>query len=300
MCVAAFGLSALLASAAGAQRPPAGFEVASVRANRSGAMLQVLPTLQPGGRVFALNLPLREFIRAAYGLQDNQLVITSPLADARFDLEARAGATATRDQAVEMLRALLAERFGLKTHGEMRQLPVYTLERVNATRLGPQIKLSGTECAPLAFPSGSGAPPPPPPPAALAGTPLGPRETWAECPSMFFPGGWSLRSMSMQAFAVALERLVRRTVIDRTGLAGVFDLDLTYVPEILEAPLPGGNVGVAAGGPVDGPSGSAPPAQRTGPSLFTALRDQLHLRLEPGRTPVDVLVIDRVQPPTDN
>jgi uncharacterized protein (TIGR03435 family) len=293
------GLLVLLVSLAGAQQP-AGmiFEVASVKANHTGAPLQILPTLQPGGRVFAINLPLREFIRVAYGLRDNQLVLASPLGDARFDLEARAGAGATPEQAAAMLRALLVDRFGLKTHRETRQLPVYTLQRIDATRLGPQIRPSGTDCAPLSIPSGPAAPPPPPPaPASLSGSRLGPPEDGATCPSMFFPGTWSMRSMSMHAFALALERLVRRAVVDRTGMTGAFDFDIAYTPESFEVPFAGNVVG----GTVGGPEGFGPgPPPRTGPSVFTALRDQLGLRLEAGRAPVDVLVVDEVQQPTAN
>lgn len=293
------GCLVVIASLGAAQAPSnPTFEVASIKANRSGAPLQILPTLQPGGRVFAINLPLREFVQVAYGLRANQLILASPLAEARFDLEARAGATATPEQAAAMLRALLIDRFGLKTHAETRQRPVYTLERVNATRLGSQIRAAGPECAPLTIPSGPGAPPPPPPPPpSLAGSRLGPREDGAKCPSMFFPGTWSLRSMNMHAFALALERLVQRAVVDRTGLTGGFDLDLAYTPESFEVPFAGNVVG----GSVGGPEGFGPgPPQRTGPSIFTALRDQLGLRLESGRAPVDVLVIDRVEQPTED
>jgi uncharacterized protein (TIGR03435 family) len=114
---------------------------------------------------------------------------------------------------------------------------------------------------------------------------------------MFFPGAWSLRSISMNAFTLALERLVQRAVVDRTGLTGGFDLDLAYTPESFEVPFAGNVVG----GSVGGPEGFGPgPPQRTGPSVFTALRDQLGLRLEAGRAPVDVLVIDRVEQPTEN
>jgi uncharacterized protein (TIGR03435 family) len=295
----AFGFALLLSLTAAAQTPPkAMFEVASVKANRSGAPLQILPTLQPGGRVFAINLPLREFIQTAWGLRDNQVVFASPLADARFDLEARAGAGATPEQAAEMLRGLLIERFGLKTHGETRQLPVYTLHRITATRLGPQIRPSGPECAPLVIPDGPGAPPPPPPPPpSLSGSRLGLQENGATCPSMFFPGSWSIRSMTMHAFALVLERLVRRAVVDRTGMTAAFDFDIAYAPESFEIPFAGNVVG----GTVGGPEGFGPGApQRTGPSVFTALRDQLGLRLEAGRAPVDVLVVDDVRQPTQN
>ena len=295
-------LVALVAATVSAQGPAEKFEVVSVRANKNNPPMIMLPTLQPGGRVFAVNLPLRELIRVAYGLRENQVILESPLANASFDLEARSGTGATREQATMMLRTLLAERFGFKAHPETRQLPVYKLERVSAERLGPKLRTSGKECALLEFPSGPGAPPPPPPPPpSMAGTPLGPREQWADCPSMFFPGGWSLRSMSMPALAVALERIVRRAVVDRTGLPGVFDIDITYTPEAFEVPFPGAAGRGIAGGPADGSAASpAPAGQQAGTPLFTALRDQLGLRLESDRAPVDVLVVDNVQQPTEN
>jgi uncharacterized protein (TIGR03435 family) len=292
----------LLAAAVSAQTPAAPtFEVVSVRANTANPPMIMLPTLQPGGRVFAVNLPLRELIRVAYGLRDNQVIIDSPLSNTSFVLEARAGTAATREQATMMLRALLADRFGFTAHPEIRQLPVYRLERVSADRLGPKLRASGKECAQIQFPGGPGAPPPPPPPPpSMAGTPLGPSEQWAECPSMFFPGGWSLRSMSMPALAIGLERFVRRAVVDRTGLTGVFDMDLTYTPEAFEMPFPAAAGRGIAGGPGDGLAISAPAGQQAGTPLFTALRDQLGLRLESDRGPVEVLVVDSVRQPSEN
>ena len=112
---------------------------------------------------------------------------------------------------------------------------------------------------------------------------------------MFFPGGMSVRAMDMVAFSSALERIVRRTVNDKTGLQGAFDFDLTYTPDTLEAPVGSG----ITGGPASGPPPPGP-ASQGGPSLFDALRDQLGLRLEGGRAPVDVVVVDHVQPPTEN
>jgi uncharacterized protein (TIGR03435 family) len=293
-------LVTLLAANLWAQSAPR-FEVASVRVNTSNPPMQVLPTLQPGGRVFAVNLPLRELIQAAYGLRDNQLIFSSQIADARFNIEARAGATATRDHAVVMLRTLLTERFNLKTHAETRELPVYSLVRVSTDRLGPQLKAAGPECASLTFPSGPGLPPPPPPPPpAMAGMPLITNRALARCPTMFFPGGMSVRGMDMVAFSFALERIVRRPVNDKTGLDGAFDFDLTYMPETLDAPVGSGGASGAVGGP---PAGGLPPGgpfSQGGSSLFEALRNQLGLRLEGGRAPVDVLVVDNVQPPTEN
>ena len=272
------------------------FEVASVRVNTSNPPMQLLPTLQPGGRVFAINMPLRELIRIAYDVQDNQVITTSPLADARFDLEARAGASATKDQAVGMLRTLLAERFKLQTHAETRELPVYTLLRVNSDRLGPRLKPSPTDCASLTFATGPDLPPPPPPPPpASAGTPLLNNRMLARCPTMFFPGGMSVRAMHMGALSVALERIVRRTVYDKTGLQGEFDFDLTYTQDSLDTPVIADGPGISTGGPV--PRG---PAGQGGPGLFAALREQLGLRLEAGRAQVNVLVVDQMQQPTEN
>jgi uncharacterized protein (TIGR03435 family) len=103
----------------------------------------------------------------------------------------------------------------------------------------------------------------------------------------------------MNAFAFALERLVHRPVIDKSGLPGMFNIDITYAPDTAfdTGPFSSGVVG----GPIGGPdAGGPPPAQRTGPSLFSALPDQLGLRLESGRAPVDVLVVDDVRQPTEN
>ena len=100
----------------------------------------------------------------------------------------------------------------------------------------------------------------------------------------------------MTAFSIALERIVRRPVNDKTGLQGAFDFDLTYTPDSLEAPGATDVIGGAVGGPV----AAGPPAQQGGPSLFEALRNQLGLRLEGGRAPIDVLVVDEVRQPTEN
>ncbi len=288
----------LLTASVLAQSPAAvKFEVASVKANASNPPMMVFPTLQPSGRVFAINVPLRDLIAVAYGLRDNQLILSSPLADARFDVEARAGEKTTREQAIAMLRTLLSERFSLKTHGEKRELPVYALLRVNADRLGPQLRPSPPDCASLTFPAGPGLPPPPPPPPpAAAGLMLLPNAMRARCPTMFFSGGMSVRAMDMTAFGVALERLVRRQVNDKTGLRGDFDFDLTYTPDSLDVPA---GAGVAGGGPAGGPP-PAGPASQGGAALFEALRTQLGLRLEGGRAPVDVVVVDEVRPPTEN
>ena len=133
-----------------------------------------------------------------------------------------------------MLRALLTERFGLKTHGETRQLPVYTLERVKPTRSVPQMKPSGTDCAPLDVSVRAGVRHRRRlrPRRRSQGRHWGQASAWPQCPTMFFPGGMSLRSMTCRRSPSPWNASSDGPVIDRTELAGYFDFDLTYAPDI--------------------------------------------------------------------
>jgi uncharacterized protein (TIGR03435 family) len=272
--------------ALGAQTPATSrFEVASIRESKP-IPLSAGPMLQEGGRLYTINLTLSTLIREAYGLEENQVIGGPSWMDSTgFDVEARAGAGATPAHVRAMLRELLSERFGLATHPEQRQLPIYELTMSGRDgKPGPRMKASGANCQEVTLPTlGPGAPPPPPPPPALAGTYLGAdRREPMRCPAMIFTGHVSARLMTMNGFAEVLRYLSGRPVVNRTGLSGAFDLDLTYSPD-----------------PDAGFRGGPPPATNA-PALFTALREQLGLRLESGRGAVDVLVIDRANPPTAN
>jgi uncharacterized protein (TIGR03435 family) len=261
------------------------FEVASLKRNRSDQLFRTGVVLQPGGRVVATDLPLLEYLRTAYGFDSSQIIGAPPWADTTgYDLDARAGTSASVEQVRTMLGGLLADRFALRSHRETRRLPIYALARVSATRLGAQIRPSGPDCARPTPPPDFDAPPPPPPPPGTAGTPVGPRpQRLGRCPTAFFPGGLSARAIDMPAFAALLANFVHRPVVDRTGLAGAFDIDVSYSAEFDAASPPG-----------------VPPAAPGHPALPTAIREQLGLKLESERGPVDVLVIDSVTPPTDN
>src|SRR5687767_3786878 len=128
-CVFVAVALAQFANMSHAQAPAAAkFDVSSVKVNRSGAPFRIGPMLQPGGRVIATNLALRDLIRAAYGVDDNQLVGGPAWIDAdQFDVEARGPADLTPARGQAMLRDLLADRFKLVTHPETRQLPIYRL-----------------------------------------------------------------------------------------------------------------------------------------------------------------------------
>ena len=277
---------ALFANMSDAQAPAAAkFDVSSVKVNRSGAPFRVGPMLQPGGRVIATNLALRDLIRAAYGVDDNQLVGGPAWIDAdRFDVEARGPADLTPARGQAMLRDLLADRFKLVAHPETRQLPIYRLVMARRDRApGPRLKPSGPECAPITPPPGIPTPPPPPPPTGGGGVPLTDTDgTPRRCGTMMFPGAMSTRSVTLSAFAKLLSFGVGRPVVDETGWAGAFDIDLTYTPDL------GAAVSQTA------------PSANTAPSLFTALEEQLGLKLESARGPVNVVVIDRAERPAEN
>jgi uncharacterized protein (TIGR03435 family) len=269
--VAAVLALAGLLSAQSAQDPASpAFEVASVKRNRSGNPA-VTMQMQPGGRVTFTNVPLRQLILRAYQLQTFQVVggpgwITSD----RFDIVAKAEGNPTPPEVSMMIRSLLAERFGFVAHNEARELSIYALVLArNDKRLGPSLSASTADCDQTAAGGGRGGAAPP--------APLRPGER-PTCGMRMLGGQMIAGGMPISQLATSLSPSVQRIVLDRTGLTGNYDFDLTWTPDR----------------PVDGP------VDPNGPSIFTALQEQLGLKLESGRGPVDVLVIDRVEPPTEN
>jgi uncharacterized protein (TIGR03435 family) len=248
------------------------FDVVSVKPNptRSGVRGHSFP----GDRFVASNVPLRDLIVVAYGeegqpLPDLQLSGGPGWIDSdRFDITATVPAESRHDvaQKQRMLRALLAERFKLVVRAEIRTLPVYALVLSRKDRaLGPRFRHAAVDCE-----------------ARLASQP-GRRE---RCILYALPSGHlMLRGQTMSALAYVLTSLLERMVIDRTGLTGGFDADAEFNPE----GLPG--------------MASPPPEARAvnaAPSLFAALEEQLGLKLESTRGPVEVFVIDQVERPTAN
>jgi len=276
------GLVALAIASASAQDRPS-FEVASVKPNKSGDN-RIMLGMQPGGRFTANNVTLRMLIRQAWLLQDFQIV-GGPgwLGSDRFDIVAKAeGNPAPTPPGgppgplVLMLQSLLAERFKLAVHTEMREMPIYALTLARSDgRLGPQLKKSDVGCAALAGARGRGA--------GQAPFPLTERPM---CGTRIGPGMLASGAVSLSLLASNISIFVQRTVVDKTGLAGNFDIDLTWTPDqIPQGPPPPG-------------APPLPPIDPNGPSIFTAVQEQLGLKLESQRGPVEVLVIDRVEPPT--
>jgi uncharacterized protein (TIGR03435 family) len=189
--------------------------------------------------------------------------------DITFDVIANIPQNARAAQVPLMLRRLLAERFNLAVHTEMRDMPVYLLTYAGSDRrLGPQLTRSTQQCeaeidsALLRAPVTRVTP---------EGKPL--------CGMMLSPASIRGGGLTIRFLAHALTGTVRRLVIDRTGLEGPFDFHLTYAP-------------ASRGG------GPAPSDDR--PSIFTAVQEQLKLKLEAATAPVEVVVVDTVSMPTEN
>ena len=279
----------LLATTVSAQNTAPAFEVASVKrvvdvpVNFPGVLLQ------RGGRVTSPGTNVRQLILVAYGLQDLQLSGGPAwLGSERYAIEARTGADATRASVRSMVRSLLTERFQLIAHFEKRDLPAFALVLADRDgRLGPRLKRSGPNCAPLLPPPGVPLPPPPPPGPDAGFTPVLPQDPLGPtCGFVNFPGWMSGRKITMAHVALQLTQLTRRPVMDETGLSGDFDMDVTFMPEQ----------------PVRLNGGAAPPelSQSDRPPLVTAIQDDLGLKLDARRRDVDVLVIDRIERPSAN
>ena len=273
----------LQASAAAETSPRPAFDVTSVKPNNSGEGRFALLG-EPGGGLTATNVTLGMLIRAAYRLQDNQIVGGPKwLFSDRFDVTGKGSAPGSDGQSLQKLQALLADRFRIVTHLETRELPMYELVLARRDgKLGPKLAASTNNCTPPAPPSTGGRGDLPPPAVSEA----------LPCRVMIGPGTIRAGGQSMAALAMTLSRFVGSLVVDRTGLAGNFDLTLEYAPD----------PGMAGRGDLPGaPPGAAPdrPASDS-PSIFTAVQEQLGLKLDSTKGPVAVLVIDRAEKPTED
>jgi len=268
--------------------PDPTFEVASIKLNNSGDGRVAIQN-QPG-RFIATNVTLRMLIRNAYQLQDFQISGgPSWIGSDHFDVVAKMDNGDVKDpfsaerqdptrptRLQLMIRALLAERFQLAAHTETKELPVYALVLARSDgRLGPELRRSDTDCAALvASARGRGGVPPP----QSSGGNL-------QCGIRVGPGTMSIGGASLSQLANSLSMFTGRVVLDRTGLTGTFDANLTWTPDQMPQRPPG-----------------APelPIDPNGPSLFTAVREQLGLKLDSQKGPVEILVIDRAEHPTQD
>jgi uncharacterized protein (TIGR03435 family) len=282
------------------------FDVASVRKNvdrksysnfplNSGNAYSVMKddTLGPSGTLFsARNQPLIHYIVFAYKLNGTQelalrfnyyngigLHVPDWVKNDGYDIQARAPGAATKDQMRLMMQSLLAERSKLAVHREMREAPVFALIAEKPGKLGPQIEPdpANDDCSSTQFPQDKAAS------AALSALPI-PCGWIAHLPTNA-PGErrFGGRNVTLAVLAESLPTqtglvTIPRPVIDRTGLKGGYDFTLEWTPE----------------------DTSEVNNQETGGTFREALKNQLGLKLQPEKGPVELLVIDHVEQPSPN
>ena len=256
------------------------YEAASVKPNKSGVQGSSIRRF-PGGRLQATNMPLRALITFAYQLQPFQLVEDPGwIRNETFDIVAKMEGDpppvmpgSGPDPHMVAMRTLLAERFKLAVHRETRQMDIYELVLARPDgKLGPALKPTTQDCAAMMAAARGG---PPPGPAPGPNSPV-------VCGMRGLPGRLVAGAMPMAQLASNLSGQVQRIVVDRTGLSGGWDFEITFAPERPLNPPPGVEF---------------PAADPNAPSLFTAMQEQLGLKLQSTKGPVEVLVVERVEQP---
>jgi uncharacterized protein (TIGR03435 family) len=233
------------------------YDVVSIRPSEPGPSNRWHRTTANG---ISMGMSLKALIMAAYSIltEDQMSGLPGWTVNAQFDVEAKMDpdtaaslAKLPQDEQTKqrwlMLQALLVDRFGLKVHHETREVPVY---RLVIAKSG--LKMQKT--LPNETPGVTGG-----------------------------RGQITARGISMGALLVILSGSSGRTVVDKTGLSGRYDVDLRWTPE-----------------DAAGPSQNSGTSLDSGPSIFTAVQEQLGLKLEPAREPMDTIVIDHVEAPSAN
>jgi uncharacterized protein (TIGR03435 family) len=257
---------------AAATFPP--YDIVSIKPDKSGSGMISIKTAPDTFQ--ASNISLKSLLANAYDVKDDLISgISGPLGSAAFDIEAKVldpDLDALKKLSPEqktarsrsMMLQILIDRFHLKAHIETKELPVYELVLAKS---GPALKEAAPE-----------------PPAADGADPVKPPKAMGRGGMMTNNNG---KSSELTATAVPLSNLasmlsyqVHRTVLDKTGLTGKYDLSLKWTPE--DAPAQDNSTETPA------------------PSIFTALQEQLGLKLQPAKGPVDTLFIDHVEMPTEN
>jgi len=237
--------------------PRLAFEVATIKRS---AKLEDGGTFgfQPGGRFQSVNVPVIGLILSAYrsagrSLLRSQVIGPDWLLSDRYDITAKVSDQFAAGSPAELypkmplfLQSFLEDRFKLKVHREMRELPIFVLQLARKDGvLGPQMRRSTVDCQ---------------------------RER-AKCSITFLPGHVTAGTVRLDSLIGDLSGILNRVVVDRTTLEGSFDFDLEWSPDQTATDKP---------------------------SIFAALQEQLGLKLESTKGPVDVLVIDHVERPTED
>ncbi len=238
------------------QGAPVIYDVVSVKVNNSGLGRWGIDVGDYTYR--ATNIPLKELLASAYSIKSDLIFqVPGPIESARFDIDAKIipGASApeklTDRQRPGMLKAMLADRFGIKAHVEVKTLPVFDLVVAHSG-----LKIKRTPHSDAAGDSGTN----------------------------IHPAALTANNITIAQLAGTLTGIVHRQVIDKTGLSGNYDVDLKWTPD---------NIARSSEGSADAPVDA-------GPNIFTAVEEQLGLKLEPSKGPVETLIVDHADMPSEN
>jgi uncharacterized protein (TIGR03435 family) len=274
------------------------FEVASIKqppppdGNRFYIGVNGGPGSSDPGRIHYENVSLKLLLTKAYGVQDYQISGPDWLDSERFDIEAKLPDGASKEQVAAMLQNLLIERFKMSLHRDKKERPAYALV---VSKNGPELKPSAVDPA---------APDLGPPTGKMVMGKDGFPETRAEDRGIMMAitrgrgAKMAACHVSMQELAEKLADQLGRPVVDQTGLTEKYDFTLYFSPEGLASPM--GGIRIPQPLPPPG-AGEHPPEGETRPSLPIAIQEQLGLRLESKKLPLDLIVIDHIEKvPTEN
>jgi uncharacterized protein (TIGR03435 family) len=268
------------------------FDVVSIKPNASAGRVG---GMNSPGRVNLTGMSVRRLLTQAYEIHDSQIIGGPDWLGAQgYDINATLTGTPSPEQRRMMMKTLLRDRFTLTFHTEKRDLPLYALivQRSDG-RLGPGLKrIPDDECPPPGSRRGAGPGGPPPP----ASSPFDPNAV-AACGSIVFgPGRLLAHGVPIDMLSRSLANLpaitsFNRPVTNLTKLEGFYDFDFRFANDFGRG-----------GPPPPGSPAAAPNAITPGdePALFTALQEQLGLKLNPQRATLDVLVIDSIERPSEN
>jgi len=255
------------------------YEVASIKPDKSGSGHVSMTGADDG--FTATNFPLQRLVLMAFGIQPDRLLgLPNWVASENFDIEAKMESSvadaynklSTNDRPLvrqQMIQALLVDRFKLAFHRESRELPVYSLV---IAKNGSKLQESKIDAANPGGRSG-------------LGQGMGVSQAGRGGPVTV-----TAQQIPIANLAAELSRQLGRVVLDRTGLTGKYDFVLKWTPDDSQAP---------SGSMLNGQP--APTASDiSGPVLFTAIQQQLGLKLESGKGPVEVIVIDHIERPSGN
>ncbi len=224
--------------------PPPAFDAASVKPSPP------VPQGQGGGsnmkadpgRLTCTNVPLKRYVMTAWALKDYQITTPEWMNDERYDMTATMPAGTPPHEVLQMLQGVLINRFKLVTHRETKELPVYALI----------VEKNGMK--------------------------LKPAEGFGSSISSSPKGTTMHANTTMKGFAATLSNFVGRPVVDMTGLAGGFNINLEWAPDRMRS----------------NPSGDEGRATDPGPTIYTALHE-IGLKLEARKAPIEMLVVDRAE-----